>query len=884
MRWHHRLHVALRGWFGSSELDRELNEELQFHFDRQVQSNIDAGMSQADARRAASMAIGNFDPIREASRDHRSGASLRQFGRDLSYGARLLRKAPGFSAAAIAIVALGVGAVTAIFSVVYGVALKPLPFREPDRLVNIWTTSSQLGPGHYLVNAADHHDWRAANHVFEDIAVLRNIANFNLTGEGEPERLLAARISSNLLPVLGVSPVLGRSFTEAEDEIGNENVVLLSDTFWRRRFAADPSIIGRRITLNGVPHTVVGVMGPDFQYPAREFQIWTPLTINPRELTREEPGNNFIAIARLKPGVTIADAQSDMNTIAARLAAKYPQDALSGVVVVPTHADLLANVRSALYVLLAAVLGLLLIAALNLSTLLSARGAARTRELAVRLALGATRGRIALQSIAEIIPLVAAGGAIGVALAAYAVSFFIPLAPPTLPRVENIELSAPVLIGSIVVLSVTSLIAALLPASQAWRTDLGSATREDGRSTTGGRRQTRARSVLVVTQIALALPLLVGGVLLARTFTTLTAVNPGFDAANVLTLHLAFPRSKYNSDAQVARVTSEITERVKAIPGVIAAGMVNRLPLAGGAQLMMYEFDSPVALNADLATIDSRSVTPDYFKAMGIQLIAGRSFDARDTAAAPPVGIIDERIAKVMWPGRDAVGQRFRYPPRLTNNVPLPWMQIVGVVGHVTHDGVDLDTRAQVYVNYEQRAQDRMALVVRAGRNVGALAPSVIHAIHEIDPEQPVYDVRTMTDVVERSLGQRWMNMVLVGTFAVVALALCAIGVYGVMAFGVTRRRREFGIRLALGAGRRGITASVVSQGARIAGIGIAAGVILALVVARSMTSLLFGVSAGDVISFASAILAILAVALLASYLPARRAAHVEPAITLRSE
>ena len=508
MRWHHRLYVTLRGWFGSSRLDRDLNEELQFHFDRQVQSNMESGMSPAEARRTASITIGNLDPIREASRDGRSGAWLRQFGRDLLYGGRLLRKAPGFSAAAIAIVALGVGAVTAIFSVVYGVALKPLPFREPERLVNIWTVSSEFGSGHYLVNAADHRDWVAQNHVFEGIAVLRNIANFNLIGSGaEPERLLAARISANLLPVLGVSPALGRGFTEDEDEIGNDDKVLLSDALWRNRFAADPAIVGRTINLSGVPHTVVGVMAADFQYPGREFQVWTPLTVNPAELARKETGNNFVAIARLKPGVSVAQAQTEMSAIAERLGKIYQTNEGRGVAIVPTHADMLANIRTALYVMLAAVVCLLLVAALNLSTLLSARAASRQRELAVRLALGATRGRVALQTMAEIAPLLVAGGVIGIGLAAWAIAWFVPLAPVSLPRVENIALNGVVLSTSIAILTITGLIAALLPASQAWRSDLTAASREDNRATAGSVRQTRARNVLVVTQIALALPL-----------------------------------------------------------------------------------------------------------------------------------------------------------------------------------------------------------------------------------------------------------------------------------------------------------------------------------------------------------------------------------------
>ena len=871
----------LRGWFGSSALDRQLDEELQFHFDRQVQANLEAGMLLEQARRSAALAIGTAEPIREASRDARAGALLRQAGRDLSYGMRLLTKTPGFSIAAIAIIALGVGAVTAIFSVVYGVALEPLPFHEPDRLVNLWSTSAKLGAGRFQVTGADHRDWRQANHVFEDIALVRALANFNLTGSGEPERVLAARLSANLLPVLGVSPVIGRGFNDDEDEIGHEQVVLLSDGLWRRRFGGDPSIVGRDLVLSGVPHTVVGIMGKDFQYPGREFQLWTPLTINPDELARKVPGNNFVAIARLEKGVTIEQAQSEMDTIAVRLAATFDSNRDTGVVVVATHADLLGTVRSALSVMLGAVICLLLVAALNLSGLLSARAAARSREFAVRLALGATRGRIAAQLVAEIVPLLVAGGMAGVGLAVWAVASFVPLAPPSLPRAENIAVSGVVLAASIALLAVTGLIASLMPVAQAWRSGVAAGNHEQNRTATGGVRHTRARNLLVVTQIALSLPLLTGAVLLARTFTTVTAIDPGFRSENVISLHLAIPRSKYAGDRQIAQVTGRFLDRVAAVPGVTAAGMVNRLPLGGGAQIGVIAFDAPGQARAELPSVDWRTVTPGYFQTLGIPIVEGRSFDGRDKDGAPLVGIIDERIAKLVWPGESAIGKRFRIPLQI-DGADLPWHEIVGVVGHVKHDGLDLDTRPQVYWNYEQRAQDRMVVVARGAGNVTGLMPAIIQAIRDVDPEQAVYDVRTMDDVVQRSLGQRWLNMILIGAFASISLVLCCIGVYGVIAFGVTRQRREFGIRMALGASRRAVATLVLGRGLALAGIGTLAGLAMAALLARSMSSMLYGVDPNDAASFAAATAAILIAAAIASYLPARRAAAVDPAVTLR--
>ena len=491
---------------------------------------------------------------------------------------------------------------------------------------------------------------------------------------------------------------------------------------------------------------------------------------------------------------------------------------------------------------------------------------------------------MALQTIAEIVPLLVLGGATGVASAFVALSWFIPLAPLGLPRVENIAINGPVLIVSSIFLALAGLIAALLPAAQAWRSDLMGASREDHCASAGSMRQARVRNILVVAQIALAVPLVTAGALLTRTFNTLTAIDPGFDATDVLTVHLAIPRSNYRDDKAVARVVGRYAERAAALPGVTAAGLVSRLPLAGGVATITMEFDASQQLQEQIPSVDARTITPGYFKAMGIPLLEGRNFDARDHLDAPVVGIIDERIARLLWPGQSAVGKRMRIPAVLTNNVPQPWMEIVGVVGHVIHDGIDRDTRPQVYWNNDQRAQDRMVLVVRTAGNPAALAPMIRQAVRDVDPQQPVYDVRTMQQVVERSLGQRRLSMILLVVFGLAALLLSAIGVYGVIAFGVERQRRELGIRLALGATRMAVTRAVVKRGVVLAVIGIAIGLTLAAIVTRGMQSLLFGVAASDASSFAAAILALLAIALVASYLPARRAAAVDPSLTLRAE
>jgi putative ABC transport system permease protein len=878
MRWARQVKLLVLSWFRSSRLDSDLDEELQFHIQTEIERNERAGMRREDALRAARLAVGGPDQIRDECRESRPGAFVRQLLRDVRYGGRLLRKTPGFSAAAIVIVAVGIGAVTAIFSVVDGVVLQPLPYPQPDRLVSLWSRMPRVDLPRAFVNAADYQVWRRDNHVFDDVALVRPMANFNLTGGGEPERLFGARVSPNLLAVLGTGPIIGRGFRSDEDTAGRDRVVLLSHDLWTRRFGADAGIVGQAIRLSGVPHTVVGVMGPRFRYPTREFQVWTPLTINPAELSREDPSHNYLAVGRLKRGVTLQQAQSEMSTICERLARQFPDNRDVGVHVVPMPDDAVATVRPALYVLLSAVTCLLLIACLNLSNLLGARAAARHREFALRLSLGASRGRLVLQAIAEVMPLLAIGGLIGIVGAWWAVRAFIPLAPASLPRIEAVGMSGTVLLVATTALVLTGLTAAMVPAFSASRARTMTVSAEGGRTTTGGRREVMTAGILVVAQIALVVPLLVTAMLLSRTFSALTRVDPGFRPANVLTMHLAIPRSKYPEDLDIARVCGRVVDAVQSLPGVACAGMVNRLPLGGVAQIGHVVFENAAGVDPTLPSSDWRSVTPGYFAAMGIGLREGRLFTERD-ADRPAVGLVDERVAKTMWPGQSAVGKRFRIPVD-----GQPWVEVVGVVGHVLNDGLDVDPRPQVYWPYRQRAQDRMVLVVRARDDAARLSRPVIDAIHKIDPDQPVYDVRTMEQVMERSLGQRWLSAALVGSFATISLVLAAVGLYGVVAFGVTRRLREFGIRLALGATGRDVTRQVIGQAALLSSVGVAVGVAGALFAATLVEGLVYGVNPRDVGTVAACCGVLLAVTLVAAYVPARRAARVDPAMTLRAE
>ena len=871
-----RFAAGLRSWFRPGLLDADVSEELRLHVERQIEANIESGMTPEEARRHAHLVTGNLQAIREESRAARPGALVHQIGRDLMFGMRLLQRAPGLAITSVLVVALGIGSTTTVFSVAYGMLLRPLPYAQPDRLVALWTRLPD-SPRRVRVNPADRRDWRGHNRVFEDIALVADTQNFNLLGVGEPERLLAARVSSNLFPVLRVAPALGRTFTEDEDEIGRDRVVLLSDGLWRRRFGADPSIVGRDINLTGVSYRVVGVMRPEFQYPSRGHQLWVPLTINPRQLARQVSGYDHLAIARLKPGVDLEQAQREMHAIARRLEQDSPATNRDvGVEVLPMLEETTRVARPMLQLLLVAVLCLLLIASLNLAGLLGARAASRTREFTVRLALGASRGRLTVQALAEVVPLLLIGGIAGVAAARTAIATFVQMAPPTVPLVEAIRVSGTVLAFAIIILVVTGLVAGLLPALHAWRAHASATVHH--RTATPGRSDARTRSLLVVGQFALTLPLLVGGTTLVRSFSALMQVDPGFQPDQVVTMHLAISRSTYTDDLQVAAFSSRVVERVATIPGVESAAMVNRLPLSGNNQVLAFEFEG---MNGPPLSLQSRSVTPDYFRTMRIAIREGRAFTEFDGASSPLVGVIGTRAATALWPGQSAIGKRYRVslPGQRTS-----WGHIVGVVDNVHHSGLEVDDDRQMYFSHHQFTDGRMALVVRSREDVRALVPSVIQAIQSVDRDQPVYDVRTMNEVVGRSVTPRWLIMAMLGFFAMSSLLLATVGLYGVVTYTVTQRAREFGVRLALGAARSDVMRLVVVRGSRLAAIGAVIGLGAAVLLAVGMERMLYGVTPLDPVSFAASGAGLFGVALLASYLPARRASLTDPARTLRAD
>jgi putative ABC transport system permease protein len=865
----------LQFWRRRVQEENELDEELRAHLAIEIQRRVAHGEDPATAAEAARQAFGNLTAIREHSRESWGWAAVDRFSGDIRFGLRMVGKTPMWTTVITATLMLGVGLSTAVFSLVYSVVLQPLPYAEPERLMALWST----GPGalsRYNVIAANWKDWRAQSTLFADFLLTRPVANFNLTRDGEPERLQGARTSGNLTSVLGVQPLLGRYFTERE-ALEDARVAVLSYWLWQRRFGGDPNIIGRWLQLNGAPFEVIGVMPPAFRYPTRAFELWTPLFI-PQDQFQTRFGGDYYSIGRLKPGVTRAAAQEEMSAIMRRLQEMYPASngaSQIGALVEPLLETTVGQTRPILWVLLAATGCLLLIGCLNLAVLFIARVTSRRKELAMRAALGAGSGRLARQILAEAFPLGLAGALGGVLLAWTLVRLSLPWLPEQMPRAESIGLHLPVLAFAVLMSIAVVLLAALLPSRFASKSSVRGGLHQNSRSVTG---LSATRNALVTAQVAIALVLVFGGGLFVRSLAALLAVSPGFRSEGVLTMHLAVTRAKYREDPQVAEFYRRITSRVMSIKGVTAAGVVNRLPMAG-SQVNPVEFEERIG--QETSSTDSRSATPEYFAAMGIPLIRGRYFTDRDTPKSTRVGILDERLAREVFGSRDPIGKRFRFglPPG-----EAPWVEIVGVVGHVLNESLDTDPRPQAYWPETQRTQDRGALVVRTIGDPASFTSAVLQQIHAEDPDQPVFDVRTMSDWVDRTLELRNLMTGLVSLYAGASLLLACLGLYGVISYSTGLRMREFGIRMALGAQAVEIRKLVLGQAGKLAVTGAAVGIVLTWPVARTIQSQLYGVSGVDATVLTGAVALLLIVCLLAALSPARRAGRSDPAVTLRSE
>ena len=794
---------------------------------------------------------------------------------DVRYGVRMLLKNPGFAIVAVIALALGIGANAAIFSVVNTVLLRSLPYNEPDRLMVLRENKLPQFP-EFSVSPGNFLDWQKQNTTFEKLAAINGTA-YNLVGDAEPERLRGARVSAGLFEMLGANPSLGRTFLDDEDQPGHDNVAIISSSLWKRRFSSDPNVVGQAITLSATSYTVIGVMPPAFQFPDRETDLWTPIAFNAGQA--QQHGAHYISvIGRLKPGVTQEQAATEMDAIAGRLAEQYP-DTNTGwrVNVLPMQESEVRDIKSALLVLLGAVALVLLIACANVANLLLARATARQKEIAIRTALGANRRRIAQQLLTESVLLALAGGGAGLLLAVWGIGSLLTLAPQELPRVKDVTLDVRVLGFTLVVTVLTGVIFGLVPALQASRPNLNETLKEGGRGTTGGHH--RVRGTLVITEVALALLLLVGAGLLIRSFYRLQQVTPGFNSKNALAVTVSLPGKKYPQDDQQSGFFTQLLDKVAALPGVVAVGATQSLPIQGDYVLGFNIQGRPPNGPGQEPNTNYYAVSPDYFKAMGIPLLRGRVFTEQDKKDSPRVAVINEELAKKFFPDEDPIGKRIN-----VTNGPERFREIVGIVGDVKQYGLAQPTTMQTYEPYLQTPFSGMTLVVRADGNPAALSGAIRSEVLAIDKEQPVSRIRPLEQVVSESVAKQRFLMLLLGIFASVALVLAAVGLYGVMSYSVNQRYHEIGIRAALGAQRKDVLKLVVGQGMALALTGAAIGLAASFALTRLMASLLFGVSATDPLTFAVIALLLTIVALLACYLPARRAMKVDPMIALRYE
>jgi putative ABC transport system permease protein len=804
---------------------------------------------------------------------------MSQIWQDVRFGARSLLKKPGFAFVAVLTLALGIGANSTIFSFVNAILLRPLPFQNPERLVMLDENSQKRGVASMGVSYPNFLDWREQNRVFEDVAAYSE-SSYSLTGAGEPEQLRGARISSGLFEILGVAPQLGRNIRPEEDRPDNDNVALLSYGLWQRRFGGNPGVVGQTVNINNRARTVIGVMPAGFKFP-EVADVWVPLALDTKMWTRTDHG--LYSIARLKPGVTLEQARGEMIGVASRIEEQNPvtNEGLS-VTVTPLRTMLVGDYRQALLILLGVVSFVLLIACANVANLLLARSAGRQKEIAIRATLGASRWRIIRQLVTESLLLSAVGGVMGLVLAVWGIDLLLAAVPIEFPFWMKFTLDGRVVGFTLAISVLTGIVFGLAPALQATKIELNETLKEGGRSAGAATGHRRLRSLLVISEVALSLILLAGAGLMMRSFIRLQHVNSGLNPVNVLTMVVPLPRDKYKENEKQIAFFDQLLERVRSLPGVESAGATSGLPLSGSLWGRSLTVEGrPVLSVGEAPMINHVVVTPDYFRSMGITLLAGRDFNDADKKDSTKVTIIDERLAREYWPSESPLGKRIRFGPPENNE---PWHTIVGVVGEVRHQRLDMATRKSIYVPFEQIPVRTLAITLRTAGDPLGLAASVRNQVKELDPDQPVTEVRPMTEVISRSVWQPRLYAILFAVFAAVALILACVGIYGVMSYAVSQRTHEIGIRMALGASTSDVLKMVLGQGMLLTLAGVGLGLLGAFGVTRVMSSLLFNISATDPVTFAGVSLLLSIVSLLACYIPARRATRVDPMVALRYE
>lgn len=808
---------------------------------------------------------------------------------DLRFGARTLVKHWGFTVIALLTLALGIGANTAIFSVINAVLLRPLPFAQPERLFTLWNVNIKKGGDGFSVTYPDFFDWRTQQQSFEYLAAFRN-RDLTLTGVGDAVRLRGAVTTSDLFPLLGVSPALGRTFTPEEERAGNHAVVL-SDVLWRRRFNADRNVVGRTIALNGQSYTVIGVMPPSFVFPygpdVTELWVGTAMDAEGQAPITGQRGNHTIeAIGRLKPGVTLGAAQAEMSRVAEGLGKQYPEMSGDlGIQVVPFYERIVGNVSWMLWVLLGAVGCVLLIACANVANLLLARAVGRQREIAIRAAMGANRWRVIRQLLTESVLISLLGGIAGLLLASWGTDFLLSLAPRAVPRVAETALDGRVLSFTLAVSLLTGILFGLAPALSAVKHDLVPLLKEGSLGAGGGARGKLVRNSLLVAQIAIAFTLLICAGLLIHSFWRLQQVNPGFDPHNVLTFRLSLPTAKYAENSQIESFYQRLQERLKVSPGVTSASAVSVLPLSGQNSAVGFSIDGvPTEANNPFPHESFlRIVRPGYFRTLGIPLLQGRDFDERDLLTGKPVVIINETLARKYFPDQNPLGRRIN-PSFAIDDRGIQMREIIGVVKDVQHASLSEPAGAECYASHLQVPAQTMTTVLRTAQDPRALMGIVRKEVAALDADLPVYNDKTLEDYLALSVAQPRFNTMLLTFFAGVALLLTAIGLYGVMSYTVSQHTREIGIRLALGAQKRDVLTFVVGQGMLLTLLGIGIGIGAAFALTRLLREFLFGVSAADPLTFGVVAILLAVIALLACYIPARRATRVDPMIALRYE
>ena len=882
-----RLWQKLRDTVRNEPPELEFQTEIEEHVSLLAERYRRQGMTAEAALLSARRQFGNTTLLKEDLRALQIIPTIDALRGDLTYAARMLRKNPGFAAAAVITLALGIGANTAIFSVCNAVLFKPLPYTEPDRIVMLSERQSDGTPGD--VAPANFVDWRNASRSFSGMAALRASSfapSFILGGQSEASRLAGGNVSSGFFSVLGVQFILGRNFLPDEERLGQNHVAILSYATWSERFGADRYIAGKTITLDDESYTVVGVLPAGFQFgtTAADFQarsqvdVWVPMALDPQRLQRN--AHMLHVIARLKPGVKLAQAQAELNVLGANLARQYPeQNKDKGIVAVPLAAQVTGSVRAALETLLGAVGLVLLIACANVANLLLNRAAARRKEMAVRFALGASRGRLAQQLLTESLLLASLGGIAGFVLALAAIAALTPVLPADLSRAAGIAVDARLLIFTAAISLVTGILFGLGPLFGTWRESAGESLKQNNRTSSGI--QTRLRSGLAVAQIAIAITLLIGAGLLVKSFWVLVHVAPGFRSANIMTARLLIPTARYPDNGKIAAFERALQESLHGRPGIQSAGFATYVPLSGldNGSSFLIEGRRPLPVGTYNMS-QYRPVSPGYFETIGIPLLRGQSFTSVDTAESPWVVMINDSMAREYWPSENPIGQRLQFGPG------DKWRTVIGVVGDVLHEGLDGAAKAEVYVPVDQswNIESNPTIVVRTTLDSGASAAELRGVVSAIDPAIPVDRIETMQQVVSGSVAEPRFRTIILAAFSLLALVMASIGIYGVMNYLVIQRTREFGIRLSLGATPSDVRRLVLGRAATLIGMGTCLGLVGSVLLVRFIANLLFGTAALDPLTFATVPIMLAGVALAASYVPARRATQIDPIVALRYE